>query len=130
MRFDIAGFRAKLKRDGYIEPSNFISNMYFEGQYLHYFSTVNPHTDIEVDSNNEWEVHFRYWAKDYVFIHNGYTNPIIQERTYEPIKFRFKRYHAFIHRSEINKFKSKHPYWKDWDERKTGPLRCVFYFIN
>ena len=97
---------------------------------LCYVSEVEPHVDPD-STESSWTVVFHYWKEGWVFVHNGFTNPIVvQRRLHSPITFKTRRYHAFIPKSKIEHFASR-KWKKEWpwaNNTKTGDLAAVFEF--
>jgi hypothetical protein len=75
--------------------------------------------------------HISLLKKDFVFVHDGFANPVVVHRQLDaPITFRFRRYHAFIPESKLGhftarKWKKKWPYH---GSEKHGDLAAVFEF--
>lgn len=103
------------------------------GVELQYISEVEPHTD-DGDGFNDasWTTVFHYWKKGFVFVHGGFSNPVIEHRQIGvPITFRYRRYHAFIPESKLDSFVSRK--WKKewpWDnDEVAGDLVAIFEFV-
>ena len=93
-----------------------------------YMSEVPPHHDSLTHPEKTWKITFLAVENDYYFIYrlNGILHKIIPEKNvvYE---FEFRKYHAFLHKDNVDLFNKKN-YWKTWQEEKK--IKCVFKFID
>lgn len=70
---------------------------------VHYCGCLEAHIDETFKEHvPKWRFCTYAWHKDFVFVHNGFENPIIVEPTGDIIEFDHFEFHAFIPRALIN----------------------------